>query len=225
MSATREKQRKLRASHRRFAQHYFQHHDVREAARAAGSKATTPKTLYKAGYNLLNTVGVQAFLEEMEQKVEAKAIQTVSEIKAEVHGLIDESINLARQGTPLVDRRGETVYARDGAVVRKPDITGLLKGAELKGKTVAMFTDRQEIAGEMEGMSQEELETFFLSALLSNAMLLEKICHEEVIVKKVHEIERRDAERCQGDSGDGSAEADDVSTEPEAGGVSQGRLH
>ncbi len=210
-----------------FAREYFQHGDPRKAARAAGSKAAE-RNLSQVGSQLLLDPRTQAELEKLYGTANAKATQSVAETKAEVNLIIDEGIELARQGKPILTKRGETIYdQKTGAVLRQPDIPALLKGAELKGKTVAMFTDRQELTGEMDAMTGEELETFFLSALLSNPMLLERVCSEELVTRKVYELERRREDAASGESppGDAVPESEPVSTASEATGVSPGRVH
>lgn len=209
---------------KKFAREYFEHNDLRRAARSAGSKAKE-KNLYNVGYAMLHNPIVEAELERLGNLADEKSTQSVSETKAEVHSLIDEGIKLARSGTPLLTKQGALVEMPDGTVARRADIPSLLKAAELKGKTVAMFTDRQEIAGEMEGMSNQELESFFIGALISNPLLLKRICSEDIVIRGVHEFEREAAESRQGGSGDEAEEAEPVGSASEAGRLSPGRLH
>lgn len=67
---------------------------------------------------------------------------------------IKETIDRCRQVSPVLDRKGEQVYVRvgeDEGAELKPaftfDATGVLKGAELLGKHLKMFTDKTEITG------------------------------------------------------------------------------
>lgn len=211
--------------HQKFAREYFQHGSAVRALRACGSKASD-STIAQIANKFRNDPRTAAEIAKLQNIEEGKAVQTVEETKAEVRLTIDEALSIARSGVPIIGKNGEAVYDRTtGAVLRRADVGGMLKAAELKGKTVAMFTDRQQIAGEMEGKTDAELEVFFLSALLANPMLLERICSEEIIQRKVHEIERRAAPSGEGDEGDTAAEAESVSTSSQASGVSSSGLH
>lgn len=211
--------------HQKFARHYFEHQDVRAAAKAAGSRANTPASLYQYGYTMLHDPRTQSELEKLRVRADERTVQSVAETRGDVHDLINEGIDLARKGVPIIGKNGAPATDEEGNILYRPDINGLLKGAELKGKTVAMFTDRQEIAGEMDGKSEDELFTYFIAALLANPMLVRRVCSEEVIIRGVHEHERRSAEGGEGAEGDAAEEAESLSSAPEAGGISSGRVH
>lgn len=67
---------------------------------------------------------------------------------------IKETIERCRQVHPVLDRKGEQVFTRvgpddDAKVVPafEFDASGVLKGAELLGKHLKMFTDKTELSG------------------------------------------------------------------------------
>lgn len=71
---------------------------------------------------------------------------------------IKETIDRCRQVYPVLDRKGGQVYVRagdvDGAELVPAftfDASGVLKGAELLGKHLKMFTDKTELTGQNGG--------------------------------------------------------------------------
>ena len=208
-------------AHQKFAQGMHQHGDRVRAAIAAGSQA---KDKYAAGTKLITNSTVRRLRAELEAKSQEFSARKNVETEAEVHALIDEGIDLARKGKVVVGKDGKVVK-EDGKRVFNPDVPSLLKGAELKGKTIAMFVDKQRIEGEMEGLSNPELKAVFLAALAANEMLLDEVCREELIIRKVNEQQRNAAASDEGSAGVQSETAESVSPSSEASTVPSRRLH
>jgi hypothetical protein len=196
--------------------------DHARAAKAAGSRA---KDLHAAGYVILRSLKVKRYLESMAEESRELAVQSTAAIRHEVHGIIDEALKHARRGAPVIGKSGAAIKGDDGKLVMRPDVTGMLKAAELKGKTVAMFRDVQQIESEMAGKSDDELFLVFEAGLTTNAMLLEKVARLDAVREKVHEHDLTDARGGEGDAGDPAQEAEPVSAAPKAVGVSPGRVH
>jgi hypothetical protein len=209
-------------AHQKFAAVYHQTGDRVLAAKECGSKA---KGLYQAGSILLTRTGVMAELERLKGLTDERVVQSAAETKAEVNGLINEAIGIARLGSPILRRDGSPLTDDLGGIIHKPDTAGILKGAELKGKTVAMFTDKQQITGEMEGKSDTELGLIVEAALSSNPMVLEQVASLDIIKDKVQDLARRHAAACEGAEGEGTAEAGRLSPSPEAGDSPSRGLH
>ena len=209
-------------SHQKFAAVYHQTGDRRLAAGEAKSKA---KDLYTAGTVLLTRPQVIAELERLRGLADMVVVQSSAETKAEVNSLIDKAIRISEKGAPILRRDGSACMDEHGCVIFKPDVTGILKGAELKGKTVAMFTDKQQITSEMEGKSDSELGLIVEAALASNPMVLEQVAMLDIVQNKVRELERRHEDACEGAEGEGAAETGRLSTSSEASGPSPSGFH
>ena len=62
-----------------------------------------------------------------------KATQSVAETKAGVLDIIREALKIAREGVPIIAKNGGAVYDKlTGAVLRRPDVGGMLKAAEAR---------------------------------------------------------------------------------------------
>jgi len=206
---------------KKFAEEFHLHGDRAKAARACGSQA---KDFHAAGTKLLTNSKIKRLLAEYDLKSEAATVRKHVETENEVHALIDEGIDLARKGKVVVGKDGKVVKD-DGKRVYNADVPSLLKGAELKGKTIAMFVDKQRIEGEMEGLSNPELLAVFLAALAANEMLCKDVCREELIIRTVNEQQRNAAASDEGGEGVRPEEAESLPPSSEAGTVPPRRLH
>ncbi len=206
---------------KKFAQEFHQHGDRAKAAKAAGSQAVDH---YNAGTRMLANSKIKRMLAEHEAKSDAACVRNRAETENEVHALIDEGIELARKGKPVVGRDGNVVKD-DGKSVFNPDVPSLLKGAELLGKTIAMFVDKQRIEGELESKSEQELSAMLLGMLTANPMLLESICREDTVQRKVRELERQSAASDEGSAGVQPTEAEPLPPSSEASEVPPGWRH
>ena len=215
-------------SQKTFARVFFKDHDYAAAAVAAGSTSANPK---EAGYRLHRHPTVQRLLEELGVKADELVVRDRDVTESEVHDLIDEGIGLARKGRPIIARDGhqargdKTDKSPKGELLFHPDVPALLKGAEMKGKTIAMFVDKQQITGELEGMSDKELEAMLVSNLTGNPMLLDAICLLEIVIRKVHESDRQLAASDEDGEGVQPTEAESLSSSSEASEVPQGWRH
>ncbi len=209
-------------SHQKFAQVFHQTGDRAKAAEAAGSKS---KNFYQAGSILLQRTGVRAELERLRTLSDSIVVQSTAETKSEVLSLTREAIDLARAGVPIVGKNGSAITGKDGSIIRRSDTTGMLKGAELLGKTVAMFTDRHQHGNELEDKSDKELALMIEAALTANPAVLDQVARMDAVRERVHAIERSNADACEGAGGEATAEAERLSPASETSRPPPGGLH
>jgi hypothetical protein len=208
-------------AHQKFAQVFAQTGDRSLAATEAGSKA---KDRYIAGTVLLQRTGVRSELERLRNIADTAIVQSTAETKSEVLSLTREAIDLARVGVPVVGKNGSAIHDELGAIVRRSDTTGMLKGAELLGKTVAMFTDRHQTGDGLEDKSDKELALMIEAFLTSSPVVLEQVARMDAVREKVHANDR--TERASpGVGGEAEAQADGLFSTPEAAGPSPRRLN
>jgi phage terminase small subunit len=122
---------KLSAKQEQFCREYLVDLNATQAAIRAGY---SPKTAYSMGQRLLKNVEVQAFIQRAKQERAEKLSRTAQDV--------------------LNDIIAVTAQARD-----EGDLKTALKGLELQGKHLGMFTDRvqQEVSGPNGGPVQGEL--------------------------------------------------------------------
>lgn len=209
-------------SHQKFASVFFKTGNRELAAQEAGSQA---KNLYTAGTVLLARPGVQAELERLRGLSDDTVVQSVAETKSEVLSLTREAIAIAREGKPVIGKNGTTVRGDDGSIIRTPDTTGMLKGAELLGKSVAMFTDRVQQGGELTDKSDSELALMIEAALVSNPAVLEQVAKIDAVRDKVYAIHGRDAGASEGPAGEAEAQAERLHAASETARPPSGGLH
>lgn len=107
------------------------------ATRAAISAGYSKKTAYSQGQRLLKHVEVSAELAESTQKRAGKL-----DISAEyVLGMIKQTVERCSQGVEVCDREGNPTGEW------KEDSFAVLKGCELLGKHLKLFTDKIEHSG------------------------------------------------------------------------------
>ncbi len=129
-----------------FAREYLIDLNATQAAIRAGYSA---KTAEQQGHQLLKKTSVAKAIREGRV---ARAERT--EISADyVLTTITETIERCRQAKPVLDRKGDPVMVETehGDIVPAYtfDSTAVLKGAELLGKHLKLFTDRVEHSGEL----------------------------------------------------------------------------
>lgn len=211
-----------------FARQFHRHGDRVAAAKAAGSQALD---LYQAGTSLLAKPKIKRLLAEYDSKSDDACIRDRSKLEDEVHGLIDEGVKLARKGKPILGRDGKIArgvansqYPK-GEPLYQPDVPALLRGAELKGKTIAMFIDKQQVTGELEGLSDKELIAIMVGNLAANDMLLDAVSKLDVVIGKVHERDRQLAAGDEDGNGVQPEKAESLPSSSKAGEVPQRRIH
>lgn len=139
----------LNPKQQRFVDEYLIDLNATQAATRAGY---SPKTANEQGARLLAHASVAA---EIQKKVKERAKRT--EITQDyVLTTIRETIERCRQVAPVLDRKGEQIYVRAGDDDDAPlvpaftfDSNAVLRGAELLGKHLKMFTDKTELSGEV----------------------------------------------------------------------------
>lgn len=136
-----------------FAREYLIDLNATQAAIRAGYSA---KTAGPAGDRLLKNVKIAATIQEgMDKRAER------TEITAEyVLNSILETIERCKQVEPVLDRRGAPVLVETPDGEMAPAFTfnaaGVLKGAELLGKHLKLFTDKVEHSGEVSLVSKAQ---------------------------------------------------------------------
>ena len=120
-------------------------HQTNAAIRAGYSERTAAQQANR----LLKNVKIQQAIAELRAERNARINIDVDY----VINTIVETIERCSQAKPVYDRNGEPVMTEtaDGSFARayKYDATNVLKGAELLGRHLAMFTDKTEISGGM----------------------------------------------------------------------------
>lgn len=129
-----------------FVREYLVDLNATQAAIRAGYSEATAK---QQGARLLTNVDVAAIVQSA---MDARAERT--DITADyVLTTIRETVERCKQAVPVIDRKGDPVLVElpDGSVAPAYtfDSTAVLKGAELLGKHLKLFTEKHEITGGM----------------------------------------------------------------------------
>lgn len=141
MSKTAERAVALTARQSRFVDEYLKDLNATQAYQRAGYKAKGRAAENNAS-RMLGNAGVQrAIQERMHQRSERTRIDA----DFVLHG-IAKNISRCEQGSPVVDRNGDPVMIEtpDGelAPAWRYDAANALKGYEMLGKHLKMFTDK-----------------------------------------------------------------------------------
>jgi len=158
---------KLNPKREMFCREYLIDLNATQAAIRAGYSAKTANT-YAAG--LLAKNSIQARIQELKDK----RIERV-EVNADyVLKTIIDTVERCKQAEPVLDRKGDPVTVADENGELRPiykfDSQAVLKGAELLGKHLALFTDRHEVTGKNgESLSAPKIDM----SKLSTATLIE----------------------------------------------------
>lgn len=150
----------LTAKQARFVQEYLIDLNATAAYKRAGYKGSG-KSAENAASRLLGNVGVAREIKKAIDKrsndlgIDARYVLTT----------IKETIDRCRQVHPVLDRKGEQVYVRvgedeDAKIVPafEFDPTGVLKGAELLGRHLAIFNDKLNVNHTFSDLSDADLE-------------------------------------------------------------------
>jgi phage terminase small subunit len=134
----------LTAKQERFIQEYLIDLNATQAAIRSGYSA---KTADKIGSQLLGKTRVAQAIAAAQQKRSERTQITADYVLT----TIQETVERCKQAAPVLDRKGEQVYVEgpDGRLV--PAYTfepqAVLKGAELLGKHLKLFTEKTELSG------------------------------------------------------------------------------
>jgi phage terminase small subunit len=117
------------------------------ATQAAIRAGYSKKTAKQAAQRIMNRDDVKELLQkEMDQRAERTGITADY-----VLNTIYETVERCRQAYPVLDRKGNQVYAEtpDGEMLPAYtfDSKGVLKGCELLGKHLKLFTEKHEHTG------------------------------------------------------------------------------
>lgn len=141
-----QKTKKLTAKEAAFVGEYLVDLNAAAAARRAGYSEKTARAI---GHILLGKTHIQ---EAIQAAMNARAERT--EITADyVLKTIFETVERCKQAHPVRDRKGELVFVETPSGEVFPaftfDAAAVLKGAELLGKHLKMFTDKVEHSGQV----------------------------------------------------------------------------
>lgn len=137
----------------RFVQEYLIDLNATQAATRAGYSA---RTANEQGARLLANVSVRSALEAAMKDRGARTQITADYVLTTIQNTVER----CKQVAPVLDRKGEQVYVEgpDGTLV--PAFTfepmAVLKGAELLGKHLKLFTEKTEHSGPNGGAIQVE---------------------------------------------------------------------
>ena len=127
-----------------FVKEYLIDLNAKQAAIRAGYSA---KTAEGQGSRLLRNAQVRLSVEQAQAK-RSERLQITSDYVLEG---IRDTVERCRQSAPILDRQGRQVFVKtprgDLAAAYTFDSKGVLKGFELLGRHLKLFTDRQELTG------------------------------------------------------------------------------
>lgn len=141
---------KLTDKQERFCQLYIETADASEAYRGAyDAKRMKPNTVNRKASELKKQPQIDARIKELQGEHRQRHDVTVDFVV----GVVVETIERCRQVEPVLDKKGEQVYVEDANGQQVPafkfDAGNVLRGAELLGKHLGMFTDKVEVSGGM----------------------------------------------------------------------------
>ena len=143
---SKPKETTLTPKQKMFAAEYLIDLNATQAAIRAGYSA---KTAQEQSSRLLSNVMVQHLIQEGMDK-RAEKVNVTSEY---VLSTIVDTIERCRQAKPVFDKKGEPllVEGADGEFAQAYvfDAGAVLKGSELLGKHLKLFTDKTEVSGDM----------------------------------------------------------------------------
>lgn len=145
--SSKPKETMLTPKQKMFAAEYLIDLNATQAAIRAGYSA---KTAQEQGSRLLSNVMVQHLIQEgMDQRAEKAKV--TSEY---VLNTIVDTIERCRQAKPVYDKAGNPVMVFNEneqtiAPMYAFDSSAVLRGAELLGKHLKLFTDKTELSGDM----------------------------------------------------------------------------
>jgi phage terminase small subunit len=160
---------KLTGKQERFVQEYLIDLNATQAATRAGYSA---RTANEQGSRLLANVSVRSAIED----AKAKRAERTEITQDYVLTTIQETIERCRQAAPVLDKQGKPVMVENDAGDVVPAYTfepmAVLKGSELLGKHLKLFTEKMELTGKDGGPMQHVDETAKaarLAALMAKA--------------------------------------------------------
>lgn len=134
----------LTAKQELFVQEYLIDLNATQAAIRAGY---SEKTAGQQGFELLKKPEIQSGINAAQQARVERTQITADYVLTTIH----ETVERCKQARPVLDRRGEPVMVETEGGQLAPAYTfepqAVLKGAELLGKHLKMFTDKVEHSG------------------------------------------------------------------------------
>jgi phage terminase small subunit len=138
---------KLTPKQQRFVEEYLIDLNATQAATRAGYSARTANEI---GAENLTKPSIRSAIDERLAARSARTMIDADYVLTTIH----ETVERCRQAQQVLDRKGNPVMCETPAGEVVPaytfDATGVLKGCELLGKHLKMFTDKVQIAGDPE---------------------------------------------------------------------------
>lgn len=138
----------LKPKQEKFAQLFIETGCMSTAYRGAyNTSRMKPNTVNNRAKDLHDSPAVAARIAELQGEHRQRHDVTVDFVV----GVVVETIERCRQVEPVLDKKGEQVYVEDANGQQVPafkfDAGNVLRGAELLGKHLGMFTDKIEHSG------------------------------------------------------------------------------
>lgn len=134
---------KLTPKQARFVEEYLVDLNATQAAIRAGYSKNTAREI---GCENLTKPNLQKAIQE-KQKARSKRTEITQDY---VINTVVETIDRCRQARPVLDRKGEQVYVETDSGEIKPaftfDANAVLRGSEILGKHLGMFTEQVEVS-------------------------------------------------------------------------------
>lgn len=133
----------MREQWRKFAEHYIELADIKEAALAAGYSENYAE---KKAYQLLRKPEVKDYLDELVKRLEDESIANATEVMQYLTSVLRKKST----STEIVIEGQGDGFSEARLIEKPPNEKERLKAAELLGKRYALFTEKVETDVDMD---------------------------------------------------------------------------